>query len=142
MNTMHPGFNRASPPDTPGTDNDEVGYWGYHLILDARGCDIAAITRRETLDRFIRTLVRDIDMKAYGAPIIEHFATHDADKAGYSMVQLIETSSITGHFVDRNGDAYIDVFSCKPYPIETVRSLVQRFFSPQSMRTTYLTRQA
>mgnify|MGYP000845569973 CR=1 FL=1 len=120
----------------------DEGYWGYHLILDARGCDVATITDRQTLDRFIRTLVRDIEMTAYGEPVIEHFATHDIEKAGYSLVQLIETSSITGHFVDKNGDAYIDVFSCKPYPIETVKSLVQRFFRPKSMRVTYLTRQA
>ena len=26
------------------------------------------------------------------------------DAAGFSLVQLIETSSITGHFVDKSGD--------------------------------------
>ncbi len=50
-------------------------------------------------------------MGSYEEPVLEHFATHDLSKAGYSLVQLIETSPITGHFVDKNGDAYLDVFS-------------------------------
>lgn len=117
-------------------------YWGYHLILDVRACDRTAITDRSRLARFIRTLVRDIEMKAYGDPVIEHFATHDPDKAGYSLVQLIETSSITGHFVDLTGDGYLDVFSCKPFSIDQVKRVVATFFHPASIRVTYLTRQA
>jgi S-adenosylmethionine/arginine decarboxylase-like enzyme len=81
-------------------------------------------------------------MKAYGAPILEHFATHDPSKGGYSLVQLIETSSITGHFVDINGDAYIDIFSCKPFSFETVKEVVHEFFQPVSIKMHFLTRQA
>lgn len=81
-------------------------------------------------------------MRAFGEPVCEHFATHDPDAAGYSLVQLIETSSITGHFVDRNGDAYIDVFSCKPFDVETARAVVREYFRPAAIRVTYLTRQA
>lgn len=117
-------------------------YWGYHLIIDARSCDIAAITDPNCLKEFVSSLVRKIEMKAYGQPVIEHFATHEPDKAGYSLVQLIETSSITAHFVDKNGDAYIDIFSCKPFSIETAKQVIERFFSPVAMRIAYLTRQA
>ncbi|MBS0603898.1 MAG: S-adenosylmethionine decarboxylase [Verrucomicrobia bacterium] len=121
---------------------EKSGYWGYHLILDCQGCDRTAIGNRENLASFVKTLVVEIDMKAFGEPVLEHFATHDADKSGYSLVQLIETSSITGHFVDKNGDAYIDIFSCKPFDIETAKSVVSRFFHPQKIKTFYLTRQA
>ena len=67
-------------------------------------------------------------MVASGEPNIKHFATHNEDAAGYSLVQLIETSSITGHFVDKNGDCYIDIFSCKAFDIETAKSSRQRIF--------------
>lgn len=120
----------------------QIGYWGYHLILDCQGCDRNEITCKENLKAFIKTLVAEIDMKAYGEPILEHFATHDADKAGFSLVQLIETSSITGHFVDKNGDAYVDIFSCKPFSIDIVRDVVSRYFHPQKIKIHYLTRQA
>jgi S-adenosylmethionine decarboxylase len=117
-------------------------YWGYHLILDCRGGQVDAVRDRPTILAWVRQLVERIDMRAYGEPVCEHFATHDRDAAGYSLVQLIETSSITGHFVDRTGDAYIDVFSCKYFDLETVRSLVDEYFRPAAVRVTYLTRQA
>lgn len=121
---------------------EQTGYWGYHLILDCQGCNRSEITTRENLAAFIKTLVKAIDMVAYKEPVLEHFATHDLDKAGFSLVQLIETSSITGHFVDKNGDAYLDIFSCKPFSIETVKKVVTMYFHPQKIKTYYLTRQA
>ena len=117
-------------------------YWGYHLILDCRGGDLKAVRDRRTILAWVRDLVERIDMRAYGLPVCEHFATHDPEAAGYSLVQLIETSSITGHFVDRTGDAYIDVFSCKYFDIATAQALVDKYFRPESIRVTYLTRQA
>ena len=117
-------------------------YWGYHLILDCQGCNTNKVTSRDHLYNFIKTLVKEIDMIPYKEPLIEHFATHNPEAAGYSFVQLIETSSITGHLVDKNGDAYFDIFSCKPYNIETVKELVATFFSPKKIKVTYLTRQA
>ena len=117
-------------------------YWGFHLILDCKGCERPLIVSRTNIKNFIKTLVLDIDMKAYGDPIVEHFATHDPNKAGYSMVQLIETSSITGHFVDLSGDTYIDIFSCKPFDIDVCKQVVAKYFNPETIKVTYLTRQA
>lgn len=117
-------------------------YWGYHLILDCKGCNKASITSSVNIKNFVQHLVESIEMVAYGEPIIEHFATHDPEKAGFSLVQLIETSSITAHFVDINGDAYIDIFSCKPFNLNDASECVSAYFNPTSIRTTYLTRQA
>lgn len=118
------------------------GYWGYHLILDCQGCDIASICDRANIKSFVETLVTAIDMKAYGEPVMEHFATHDPAKGGFSLVQLIETSCITAHFVDMNGDAYVDIFSCKPFSSDTAQEVVHTFFRPVSIKMHFLTRQA
>ena len=117
-------------------------YWGYHLILDCKACDLERITNKLNIQSFIKQLLIDIDMKGYGDPIIEHFATHVPKAAGYSLVQLIETSSITGHFSDYNGDAYLDIFSCKSFDLEDAMDCVRLFFNPKSIKITYLTRQA
>ena len=117
-------------------------YWGYHLILDCKSCDKSKITKKENIAAFVKHLVDKIDMKSYGQPLLEHFATHDPTKGGYSLVQLIETSAITGHFVDENGDVYLDIFSCKEFSIETVKQIVTEFFSPERIKTIFLTRQA
>jgi S-adenosylmethionine/arginine decarboxylase-like enzyme len=117
-------------------------YWGYHLILDCKSCDKEKFQDPEYIKTFIKTLVEEIDMKAYGEPILEHFATHNPLAGGYSLVQLIETSDITAHFVDLNGDAYFDIFSCKPFDILTAEHVIQDFFNPQSIKKIYLERQA
>lgn len=115
-------------------------YWGYHLALDCSGCDHEAITSHETIYNFTKQLVRDIDMVAYGEPQIVNFGS--GNKAGYSLVQLIETSNICGHFVNESDAVYLDVFSCKPYDIDVVINLVKTYFKASSVKKTYLTRQA
>ena len=81
-------------------------------------------------------------MRAYGAPLLEHFAEHVPDAAGYSLVQLIETSAITGHFCDLSGDAYIDIFSCKDFQAELAVEVVRAAFRPQHINFMTLVRQA
>jgi len=119
-----------------------MSYWGYHAMFDCAACDIKSIKDKKNVATFIKVLVKDIDMVAFGQPMIEHFATHDEEKAGISFVQMIETSNITGHFVDLNGDAYIDIFSCKPFDVELVQSIIEDFFNPEKIRLNFLTRSA
>jgi len=107
--------------------------WGFHLLLDCEAGEIARVNSRENILKFIKELVIAIDMKPYGEPWIERFATHDASKSGFSFCQMIETSNITGHFVESNGDFYIDVFSCKPYSYDTVVNMVREFFRPKEI---------
>ena len=115
-------------------------YWGYHTILDCAGCDHESITSYDNIYNFAKQLVNDIDMVAYGEPQIVKFGSDD--KAGYTLVQLIETSNICCHFVDENDHLYLDVFSCKPYDTQVVEELVAKFFRVKSMRKAYLERQA
>ena len=116
------------------------GYWGYHLILDCAGCNHNAITDYQNVYNFAVQLVKDIDMVAYGEPQIVNFGS--GDKAGFTLVQLIETSNICAHFCNDTGDIYLDVFSCKPYDDQIVKSTVIEYFFPERIRSNYLTRQA
>jgi S-adenosylmethionine/arginine decarboxylase-like enzyme len=116
--------------------------WGQHLIIDLAGGNRDAIRSGETIGRFARELVAAIHMKAYGEPILAHFAEHLPKAAGWTLVQLIETSAITGHFCDYSGDAYLDVFSCQEFDVQTVLDLVEETFQPEHMHTTVLLREA
>jgi S-adenosylmethionine/arginine decarboxylase-like enzyme len=112
--------------------NDTNAYiWGYHASIDMAGCNQKAITDRQTVLNFCKELVEAIDMKAYGEPQLEHFAEHDAGKAGFTLSQLIETSNICAHFVDATGEVYLDIFSCKPFDPEVAADVAGRYFSPQ-----------
>ena len=118
-----------------------MSYWGYHLLLDCSGCDIAAISDKQNIYNFVKDLVKRIDMTAHGEPIIEYLLPGDP-KQGYSLMQLITTSNISGHFMELDGTAYFDIFSCKEFNIETAKSVVNEYFNPKKMRTNFLTRHA
>jgi len=115
-------------------------YWGYHLILDCSHCNEYAIRDYDTIYKFTKELVEKIDMIAYGEPQIVNFGS--GNKAGYTLVQLIETSNICGHFVNEEQAIYLDVFSCKPYDENVVIDLVKKYFDAINVRRTYITRQA
>ncbi len=114
-------------------------YWRYHLMLDCSGC--TGIDNRENIYNFIKDLVDRIDMTAHGEPIIESLLPGDP-KQGYSLMQLITTSNICGHFMELDGTAYFDVFSCKTFDIDTAKQVVHQYFKPQKMRVNYITRHA
>lgn len=116
--------------------------WGRHLVLDCAACDREAVRSGETIRGFSEDLITSIGMVAYGEPLLEHFATHLSEAAGYSLVQLIETSAVTGHFYDASGDIYLDVFSCKDFDPEVAVELVRRHFRPETVHRTGLFRDA
>ena len=119
---------------------DNKKAWGWELIINCSACDIEKITNGENIKGFILDLIKKIDMEAWGPPLLEHFATHDEEKAGYSVCQMITTSAITGHFVDKNGDCYLNIFSCKPFVPVDALDVVIKWFNPKKTSTEYITR--
>ena len=116
-----------------------MSYWGYHLMLDCSGCE--RIDSRENIYNFVKDLVDKIDMVAHGEPVIEYLLPGDP-KQGYSLMQLITTSNICGHFMELDGTAYFDVFSCKEFDLQTVQDIVRQYFNPDKIRVNFITRQA
>jgi len=114
--------------------------WGYHLIVDAAKCNPEALRSKLTIAAFSKKLVDEIDMVAYGKPRIVKFGT--GNKAGYTLVQLIETSDITAHFVEETNDIYFDVFSCKSFDPKVALSVIKEFFQPKRQNVRFIKRQA
>ena len=114
--------------------------WGKHLILDAGGCSSKMIGDPTVITNFAKTLVKRIDMVAYGQPQVVMFGT--GNKKGYTLIQLIETSNIAAHFVEENNSMYLDVFSCKNFDPDVVKEAVHEFFDAKKFRTKVMLRQA
>lgn len=113
--------------------------WGKHLLVNAHRGN-KNISCAKAITNFSHQLVKDIDMVAYGLPQVQHFG--EGNKAGYTLVQLIQTSNITGHFCDDSGDIYLDVFSCKDYNEHQVMDLVKKVFEPYSVQYQVIYRDA
>ena len=97
---------------------------------------------RAAVKQWIRNLVVDIGMKPIGDPHIEYTAGDIEDKAGYTVIQIVVTSSIVAHFVDNLSQIYLDVFSCKRFDHDVVQSSVSNAFGATTFSKYYLTRQA
>jgi len=108
-------------------------------MLDCSGC--SNIDIKDNIYNFSKELVTRIDMIAHGEPIIEFLLPGDP-KQGYSLMQLITTSNICGHFMELDGTAYFDIFSCKTFDIDKAKTVVEEFFKPKRMRVNFITRHA
>lgn len=115
--------------------------WGQHLILNIAGCN-ENVSQKISIKKFVKELVSSIEMIPYKEPIIEHFAEHSEEAAGYSLVQLIQTSAICGHFSDKNRDAYLDIFSCKSFDNDKVIEVIRKYFDPKTVQILCLEREA
>ena len=120
--------------------SEKVEFWGYELRINCRACDINAVTNPEIIKEFVKELVFEIDMVAFEEPRIVHFG--HPPTTGYTLDQLIETSNITAHFCDQNGNAYFNIFSCKPFDPESAMAVVKQFFKPEKMAWDFTTRDA
>lgn len=108
-------------------NEDASGAWGVSCAIDIYDCTPETIRDADAIRRFVAELCELIQMKAFGEPLVVHFGQEERI-AGYSMVQLIETSLISAHFANQSNAVYLDVFSCRPYDKDAVVEFARRFF--------------
>jgi len=120
--------------------NKNNDYWGFELRLDLGECSFEKITDRNNVIAFVKQLVKDIDMVAYGEPDVPNFG--HGDKAGFSLNQWISTSNITGHFVNELCEVYLNIFSCKPFDKQVAADLAEKFFEAKTCRQDFTVRKA
>jgi S-adenosylmethionine/arginine decarboxylase-like enzyme len=101
--------------------------WGIASSIDIYNCDPKKIRDAGEIRRFVAELCDLIKMKRFGETQVVHFGEEER-VAGFSMIQLIETSLISAHFANLTNAVYLDVFSCKLYDSEAVRAFSQDFF--------------
>ncbi|MBU0984703.1 MAG: S-adenosylmethionine decarboxylase [candidate division Zixibacteria bacterium] len=101
--------------------------WGLACSFDIYDCDPDIIRDASEIKRFVAELCDLIAMKRFGDCQVVNFG-EDERVAGFSMVQLIETSLISAHFANLTNATYLDVFSCKPYDPAVVEEFALEFF--------------
>jgi S-adenosylmethionine/arginine decarboxylase-like enzyme len=120
--------------------SDAHGNYGAELILDIHGCDPEIIRDKKKLTEFAGKLVRRIKMVAYGKPFLAHFGHKDPITSGFSLVQLIETSSITAHFSEGKNSVYLNIFSCKAFDKEDAKAFCKKFFKAKRIHNRFYVR--
>jgi len=108
-------------------ESDKQGVWGIASSIDIYDCNPDTIRDAEKIKQFVAELCDLIEMKRFGETQVVHFGEEER-VAGFSMVQLIETSLISAHFANLTNVVYLDVFSCKPYDLTLVEKFSKKFF--------------
>lgn len=90
------------------------GMFGMSVHVNIFNCEHDKICDIEYIKKWMDELCTLIGMKRHGDMIYERFGS-EPHLYGYSVVQLIETSSITAHFSEEMDSCYIDIFSCKKF---------------------------
>lgn len=113
--------------------------WGLLSSVDLHECDADTIRDAERIKQFVAELCERIKMKRFGECQVVNFG-EDERVAGYSMVQLIETSCISAHFANQTNAVYLDIFSCKYYNPYEAAEFAKEFFGAKDYGMTYLLR--
>lgn len=101
--------------------------WGLLTSLDIKQCDGELIRSADAIKDYVIKLCDLIEMKRFQDTVVVHFG-EDEKVEGYSMVQLIETSLISGHFANQTNAVYMDIFSCKIYDPYQAAEFTKHFF--------------
>ena len=107
--------------------------WGIDAAVDLFDCDPELVRDPGIIAAFAVDLCDKINMRRYGEPQLAHFGD-EPRVSGYTLVQLIETSAITGHFIEQANAACINVFSCSAYPPFQTAALCRQWFHARSVR--------
>jgi S-adenosylmethionine/arginine decarboxylase-like enzyme len=112
-------------------------HWGLSVGIDLERCNMDKINDPEMIEQFVIGLCDYIKMRQFGKPTIIKFG-NTPKLSGYTLLQLIETSSITAHFKDFDGNAFIDIFSCRSYHPRNAAQFCKKFFNAQKMTIKYI----
>jgi S-adenosylmethionine/arginine decarboxylase-like enzyme len=114
--------------------------FGYELIMDLYDCDLEAMRSKKKLAEYVDKLCALIKMEKYGKTLLEYFGTQKPHTKGYSLLQFIETSSITGHFSEQWRISYINIFSCKSFDPAVAKRFTKKFFKAKHAKTRFIVR--
>jgi len=119
----------------------EKNMYGQELILNLYGCDLAIISSGDDIKRFVIELCDNvIHMKRYGKALISHFGHESPMTSGYSLVQFIETSSVTAHFSEYKKSVYLNVFSCAWFDPVKTKKFCKKFFKAKRVTSHFYIR--
>jgi hypothetical protein len=124
----------------PSVDKDKTFAW--EMILGIYQCNPTKVRSRHEIVAFITKLCSEVlDMKPHGETWIERFRQlRPVVNTGYTVVQLVETSSVIAHFSELKNSVYLEIFASKPYDPAVVSDFCCHFFEGKKVVERFLER--
>lgn len=109
--------------------------YGMELILEIFGCDIKDLQSKERIQEYLDKATKAVKLEQYGKARIKRFMGGNGWDKGYSFFQFLTTSSITGHYIEPDRVAFINIFSCSTFDPDMVIELTKKFFKVEKIKT-------
>ena len=98
----------------------------YHIIFDVFGANTKMLDSEKFVFELLMEIPPLVDMKILSGPNVVR--DYDDGHQGVSAFEIIDFSHISIHtFVDTK-EAFVDIFSCRPYDYEKVRDYLYKKF--------------
>lgn len=101
--------------------------WGLYSSIDVYECNREKLSDGDAIKQFTIELCEKLGVRRHGDLHMYLFGD-DPKIHGWSMAQMIETSLVSGHFIQEPRIAYVDIFSCKFYDAQIIIDFVVPFF--------------
>mgnify|MGYP003603149458 CR=1 FL=1 len=107
---------------------------GHHTIWDIYQCNSEKSSFVEPIKKILNTIVDELQLGK-----VEE-AYKQFQPFGATGFILLEESHISIHTWPENGYVAIDVFSCKPFDIEKINTIIKDFFQTEIIETKVMSR--
>lgn len=109
--------------------------WGMETAINLQNCDATLIRDAASIKAYIKKICQLINVEQKQATLLTH-RDSPSNKSGYSVAQLVERGSISGHFDNHTNNAYIRIFTSSPHEATAVAAFSTTFFKAHSNKTT------
>lgn len=108
---------------------------GCEWIIEAHGCDPAALADREALCALFDRMIADMDLHRAGGQL-----WHEFSGGGVTGMVLLKESHVTCHTFPEYGSLCLNVFCCRPRPDWDFEEELKRQFGARSVEIRKLDR--
>ena len=113
--------------------------WGISTHIDLYDCEPSTVKDKELIKLSVKELGKIIEANLYGETILAYFGA-TPDVYGYSMLQLIDSSNMAAHYVEKTNHVFFEMFSCKPYDPEKVVDYLMKIHKAKGAKAKVLFR--
>jgi len=104
----------------------------YHIIFDAIDCDEKLISDEKFVFKLLMEIPKLVNMKILVGPNLVR--DYNPDNIGITGIAIISFSHISIHTFSKTREAFVDIFSCRPFDYEKVRKYLYKSFKVPSSK--------
>lgn len=112
-------------------EQQEKIIWSLDLMFNLHNCKDIKFEEKPIKD-LCQSIGEKIDEGGEIIGIVNNFGGHNEDMKGLRIIHETQNSLITGHFIFKTKDVYLNVHSCSGYRPSEVIAIVTETLNPEN----------